>query len=172
MHKKTVRPSLRWLWSENFYQDQNCTRSTQNKLQTYIYQGTKVDSPLSNQEPDIPVVLFSCSTSAGNVHRGAQSSLHSRKRAKIRVRLHAWVPEYMHEYMQKIVNIGVSAPNSNFLRLATTFIPKDQQPFSSFFGRWLPCAWPSMPKITPRRSAKITTLRCPRLLAMFQLGRF
>ena len=42
-----------------------------------------------------------------------------------------------------------------------------QQPFSSvFLGRRLPCAWPSGPKITPRRSTKITTPRCPRLLAM------
>ena len=72
----------------------NVRGALKNKPQTYLYrslllfQGTKVESPLSNQEPDIPVVLFSCSTSAGKVHQGAQSSIHSRKRAKIRVRLH------------------------------------------------------------------------------------
>ena len=97
----------------------NVRGALKNKLQTYLYhslllfQGTKVDSPLSNQEPDIQAVLFSCFTSTGNVHQGSQSSIHSRKRAKIRVRLHAWVHEYPHKYMLKIFNFSVSAPNSN-----------------------------------------------------------
>ena len=166
--------TLVWLWAENFYHDQKCTRSTQKSatdvplsLSTPF---SRHKSRLSTFKPGTrhtsgPFQLLherrKCSPRGAEQHPFQKKSLNTSETACLSTWVHAWV----------------HAENSQFQR----FCSKQQQAstrnkdytkgsnnnhFLQFFCRWLPCAWPSTPKITPRRSTKITTLRCPRFLAM------